>query len=445
MSQTNIGTGLNNTLKTKPRIFGIDVPVFIIMVVIALIGMYLEVLPNNIVTGFALTMIFGALLMWVGNKIPGFGMIGGGAILCVLVPSILVYYNLFPESMASFSSEFFSSLGFSDFVVAGLVVGSLLGMDRKVLVNAGIRFFIPIAAAVIIALLGAGLLGFITGFGFAEAIFYVAFPIMGGGIAVGAVPMSEMLASYGGGTSADYLGMLIPAVMVGNLICIFVAGVLNGMGKKWKYKYKGFNGEGIMLRAGGDSKQSNQEKEKRSLESIIANLAIGCMMAGCLFIFGQVVGSFIDFAHPFVWMILGATLLKIFNVVPSHLEKAADDWYTFIANTWIPAMLVTVSAGLIKFQDVVSIFSDPLYLFLVVITVILAAIGAGFIGHLVGLYFIESSITAGLGMADMGGSGDVAVLGASERMGLLPFLQISSRIGGSLMLLVLSFLAPLLL
>ena len=65
-----------------------------------------------------------------------------------------------------------------------------------------------------------------------------------------------------------------------------------------------------------------------------------------------------------------------------------------------------------------------------------AVIGAGLVGWLMGFYPIEAAITGGLCMANMGGTGDVAVLAASKRMELMPFAQISSRIGGAFMLIL---------
>lgn len=83
---------------------------------------------------------------------------------------------------------------------------------------------------------------------------------------------------------------------------------------------------------------------------------------------------------------------------------------------------------------------SPANFVMVLLIVLGCVIGSATFGTLVGFYPIESAITAGLCMANMGGAGDMAVLGACKRMDLMSYAQISSRIGGAIVLLVGSFI-----
>ena len=102
-----------------------------------------------------------------------------------------------------------------------------------------------------------------------------------------------------------------------------------------------------------------------------------------------------------------------------------------------------VGIRLIDLQAVIDAFSIT-YLILVLVVVRGVALGAGIGGQLVGFYPIESAITAGLCTTNMGGTGDIAVLSAADRMVLLPFAQISTRICGALVLVVASLLVRVL-
>ncbi|MFZ4451598.1 2-hydroxycarboxylate transporter family protein [Salibacterium aidingense] len=430
--------------RPRTKIIGLEVPIFFGVVAIVLIGVYMEILPDNLTSGLIVAMVLGGALKWVGDRIPVFNTFGGGPILCILIPALFLYWGIFPESLATLTDDFYTTFGFADLAVTGIIVGSILSMDRNLLMKIGIRFFVPLLGAVLCGLLAGGLAGQLIGFGFTEAMFFVVGPIMGGGMAAGAVPMSEIYAASQGGDPGEVLARLAPAVMVGNMICILVAGALNGLGKR-KNKMKNFSGDGAMLRTKEKEQTFEEDNNKDSAFPFsINNLIIGIVISLTLYILGNALGSLIPALHPYVWIILGAALLKIINILPMEIEKAAGDWYEFITKAWVPAVLVAISAGMIDFASVLEIVTNPSYISLTILTVIMAALAAGFIGLMVGFYFVESAIGAGLGMADMGGSGDVAVLSAGDRMGLMPFLQISSRLGGAMMLVLLSLLSSIL-
>lgn len=430
--------------KEKLKIVGIDAPIFFGVVIILLIAIYMEILPQSLASGLIVSMVLGILLMWIGDQIPVFSTFGGGPILCILIPALFLYWGILPESVGTLTDSFYNDIGFSDFAVTGIIVGSILSMDRAMLMKVGIRFIIPLISAVVSAILIGGLLGELTGFGFGETIFYVVGPIMGGGMAAGAIPMSEIFAASTGEDAGTILARIAPAVMVANMITILFAGALNGLGKRKKLP-KNFSGDGKMLRPkNGSQNFSVSGDNEATIPFSINTLIIGIIIATTVYVFGKIVADLIPMFHSYVWIILGAAVLKIFNLLPASIEKGAEHWYDLITRAWVPAILVAISAGMVDFSSVMAIVMDPSYISLTIITVIIAVLAAGFAGLLVGFYFVESAIGAGLGMADMGGSGDVAVLSASERMGLMPFLQISSRIGGALMLIILSFLAPFL-
>ena len=55
------------------------------------------------------------------------------------------------------------------------------------------------------------------------------------------------------------------------------------------------------------------------------------------------------------------------------------------------------------------------------------------------MYPVDSSIVTAC-HSGLGGTGDVAILSASNRMGLMPFAQISTRLGGATMVVLATLL-----
>ncbi len=143
--------------------------------------------------------------------------------------------------------------------------------------------------------------------------------------------------------------------------------------------------------------------------------------------------------HSYALMIISVALIKAFGMMPKKYEEGAYQWFRFVMANLTPALLVGIGIAYTNLQQVIDAFTLQ-YVLLVTVTVVGSIIGSGIVGSLFGFYPIESAITAGLCMANMGGTGDVAVLSASKRMKLMPFAQISSRIGGAFMLILATIL-----
>ena len=99
--------------------------------------------------------------------------------------------------------------------------------------------------------------------------------------------------------------------------------------------------------------------------------------------------------------------------------------------------MVGVGVVYVSIADVLAVLT--ISNFIMVFFVILGAMaGAALMGWLMGFFPVEAVITAALCMSNSGGAGDVA--GAAQRMNLLSWAQISSRIGGGVMLIIASIL-----
>lgn len=400
-------------------------------------------LPSTMISGFALSMVLGGLLTWVGNRVPGLRSLGLPTVLCTFLPALLAFAGLLPPVVSEAVAEFTDGVGFLDFVVVALVTGSVLGMPRELLLRAGPRFIVPLFACVVVGMFGTAALGALVGYGFRETLFFVSAPVLAGGIGLGALPMSDMYASEFGGTAGEYLPTLMSAVVIANVLCILIAGVYNGIGR-FREPFAGFNGRGRLMRfrGGGDGDGAARAPRKRTGADFSA-LGRGLLVTCALFLLGSTLEAFVPMVHAYAWTILLAAVLKVFRLLPESLEEASSAWGEMVVSLWLPALLVGVSLSYIDVSQVVDAVSDPLFVVLVATCVLVSAATSGAVGWLVRMYFVESSIVPGLVMTDSGGSGDVAVLSAADRLSLMPFAQLSTRLGGVVVLALTSLLLPL--
>ncbi|MBP3856609.1 MAG: 2-hydroxycarboxylate transporter family protein [Ruminiclostridium sp.] len=421
------------------RIAGLDIKWFIIIAVIVVAGCALNVLPAGMVGAFLFLMIFGALLNQIGNVTPFVKtFLGGGAIVCIFGGAALTYWNIIPADVTENCTTFMKSAGFLDFYISALITGSILGMNRRLLIKAAVRYLPCIIGAVAGALGLVALFGNIFGMNAGESIAYIGIPIMGGGMGAGAVPISKVFESALDIPSETILSRLVPAVALGNALAIVFGGLLNKLGSA----VPKLSGNGKLVISKDDSlKEEHKELKVEGIE----NYAVGVIISTAFFALGTVISSLVGKLgleiHPYAWMIISVAVVKCLGLIPEKYEDDAALWYSFVSKNWTAALMLGIGIAYTDMGQIIESFS-PLYLVLVFVTVLGAVLGSGLIGRLVGFYPIEAAITAGLCMANMGGTGDVAVLMAAKRMELMPFAQISSRLGGAFIILMASLLVP---
>src|SRR5205085_9431623 len=124
--------------------------------------------------------------------------------------------------------------------IACIIVGSILSMDRQVLVQGFLKIFVPLAVGSIVAGAVGTLVGTLLGMGAFHTFFFVVIPIMAGGVGEGAIPLSVGYADILGEPQGDMFAQVLPPVMRGSLTALLLAGTLNDVGRR----YPQWTGEG---------------------------------------------------------------------------------------------------------------------------------------------------------------------------------------------------------
>jgi malate:Na+ symporter len=412
--------------------------IFAIAAVVIMLSTVQNKMPTGIIGAMGVMVVVGYILNVLGDKTPIINQFfGGGAIVIIFGSSYIFHSGLIPHQTADTITTFVKGGGFLSFFIASLVTGSILGMDTQVLKKAALKYIPVIFGGVACAFLFAGIVGSFLGEGFFESVMLIALPIMGGGMGAGAVPLVEIMSGNTGMSSELLMSKMVPALAIGNAIAIVMAGLLDKLGKS----YPSLTGNGQLMR-GPVKKQKAQELHEQEQPLSINVLGIGALLAISMYYIGTMLSSVINM-HTYALMIIFVALVKMMEVMPRELEKAAHAWYQFVVDNLTPALLVGIGVAYTDLNQIIASL-NLVYFLMVFATVLGAIVGTAFIGRLMGFNPIEASITAGLCMANMGGTGDVAVLAASKRMELMPFAQISSRIGGAFMLILATIILEML-
>src|SRR5580700_9016265 len=401
------------------------VPLPIFLVLVALIAGFAATgsVPSDILMAIVLLSMGGFTCAELGKRIPVIRNIGAAAIFATFIPSFLAFHHLLPSSLLESVMEFTKNSNFLYLFIACIIVGSILGMDRGVLIRGFLKIFVPLTAASITGGIVGTLVGALLGLGAFHTFFFVVVPIMAGGIGEGAIPLSIGYAQILHQSQGDLFAQVLPPVMLGSLTAILLAGTLNYVGKS----FPRLTGEGDLQPGGHD--ELLREEEDRGSQVDVTTIAAAVVTAVTLYLIGALTQRLFSFPAP-VAMLMIAVLLKLARAVSPSLQQGAFHVYKFFSTAVTYPLLFAIGVSLTPWDKLVAAFTLP-YIVTIVSTVA-TIIATGFVvGGWLKMYPIDTAIVTAC-HSGQGGTGDVAILTAANRMQLMPFAQIATRIGGAI-------------
>ena len=219
-----------------------------------------------------------------------------------------------------------------------------------------------------------------------------------------------------------------------------MSALLNKLGNA----HPSLTGNGQLMKGMENAQASTAEEYKPTVADYATGLALGVVCFNIANLYSKhisIINNHLDLGfsiHTFAFMVILMAILNISNILPENVKAGAKGMQQFFVKYMSFPLMITVGIGT-NLSDYAKVFTNPAYILIIAATVIGAMIGTFVVGKLFHFYPVEGMLTAGLCMANGGGAGDVQCLGAAHRMELMSYAQISSRIGGAIMLVVASF------
>ncbi|MFC6315434.1 2-hydroxycarboxylate transporter family protein [Lapidilactobacillus achengensis] len=394
-----------------------------------------HMIPNDLMGAIGVLMVFSLILEEIGRHIPLVRTLGGKVLVVTFLPSFLVYKKWLPNDSVQIINEFMDNTNFLMLFIVFIVVGSMISMSREVLIKSASKIIVALLTSQIMGIIVGCVVAVLLGFDLKHAFFFIVVPVMAGGVGEGALPLSIGYSAAFGLSQGDVFAQLLPCVFMGGLIGVVYAGLLNQLG----LRRNDLTGFGVLVRdttsnsLSGESKNEMPHKLEYTLSA--ATLAISIYFLSIL------LKKFIGLPVPIVVLLL-VIAIKILNLVPKEIEVGSVDLYRFTVTAISPLLLFGVGVSMTPWEDLIKVFSDfriVIVLFTVVTTIVIVGF---FMGRLTGLNEIDSAIVMSC-CSGQGGTGALAILAAGERMQLMPFAQVSVRIGGALVVMLALSLARL--
>lgn len=429
----------NDSVSKIKKIFSFKVGVmplgvFLLLLVVDALLLNRHILPQDMLGAASIMVLFGFACEEVGKRIPILKNVGGKVIMATFLPSYLVYKNIIPTQAVKSVTVFMNQTNFLYVFIACIIVGSILSMNRTVLLKAIVKIFIPMVAALIVgSLVGIGV-GMLLGLSAYKTYFFIIAPIMAGGVGEGALPLSMGYSSILKQSQSGLFAQVLPCVMLGSLVAIILAGILRYIGQKKPQ----FSGNGSLLKAGGDDEiiRLANEGNKKAAEAKhdLTQLTVAGILAFALYLAGVYINSVISLPAPIV-MLIAVVFAKAIGIIPKSIEEGGHSLFRFTVTAITTPLLLGVGVAMTPWKNLVGVFANPRYLIVIAVTVIAIVATGWVVGGLIGMYPVEAAIVTACN-SGQGGTGVVSILTSADRLELTPFGQLATRIGGAVTVIV---------
>jgi Na+/citrate or Na+/malate symporter len=359
----------------------------------------------------------------LGKRLPIVRNIGAAAIFATFIPSFLVYAHILPAPVVTSITSFTKSSNFLYLFISCIIVGSILGMDRRVLVGGFLKIFVPLLLGSLAAGVVGCAVGTALGLGLHHTLFRIVVPIMAGGVGEGALPLSMGYAAITHQPQGAIFAEILPSVMLGSLTAIIFSGLLNALGKR----RPGLTGEGRLQEGEEDLVAAADETSPIRLP--VETIAAAAILAVSLYLAGSAGQVLTGFPAPVALLFL-TVLLKLGRFLPPELEQGAHAVYRFFRVAVTYPLLFAIGVAMTPWEKLIAAFNAPTLI--TIVATVATLMGTGFaLARLLKMYPIDVAIVNAC-HSGQGGTGDVAILSAANRMSLMPFAQIATRIGGAI-------------
>src|SRR5215472_1999731 len=202
----------------------VPIPVFVLLLALIAGFTLTGKMPSDLPMSIVLLAMGGFTCAEIGKRLPVLRNIGAAAILATFIPSALAYYHLLPGPILASVTEYTKVSNFLYLFIAAIIVGSILGMDRRVLIQGFIKIFVPLGVGSIVGGAVGTAVGVAMGMSAYHTFFFVVVPIMAGGVGEGAIPLSIGYSALTGVPQGEVFAQVLPPVMLGSLTAILLSG-----------------------------------------------------------------------------------------------------------------------------------------------------------------------------------------------------------------------------